>query len=138
MRPKMQGKKLFYFIGGLVVGLVIYITVDTLIQPGVGDLEGDFEEISFYRNENNTGPVIRVYAVVISDTLWAEMKQYGDFMPHTKYGNTKVFFFMDKTNTPQKVQGSEPYFNQNLQPFCIAKYEKSAMGETKFFKYPFH
>ncbi|PRY87535.1 hypothetical protein [Mongoliibacter ruber] len=137
MRLNMQGKKLFYFIGGIVVVIVLWIMADTMMQPGVGDLKGDFQEVSFYRNENNTGPVIRVYAVYTSDSLWAEMRQYGDYMPHTKYGNTKVFFFRDKANVPQSLKGNEPYFNEALQNYCIAKYEKSAMGDVKFTKNPF-
>ena len=117
--------------------IVFWIVSDTLTQPGVADLKGEFIEMSKYRNENNTGPVIRIYAVFASDTLWNEMKAYGDFMPHTKYGNTKVFYFIDKENTPNKLGASEPYFDSQFQKYCVGQYEKTAMGETRFKKFPF-
>jgi hypothetical protein len=133
----MSSKYLFYAII-LVISLILFwIISDTLTQPGVGDLEGEFIEMAKYRNENNTGPVIRVYAVLASDTLWNEMKAYGDFMPHTKYGNTKVFFFLDKENTPERLSSTEPYFDSHFQSNCVAQFEKTAMGEARFKKYPF-
>ncbi len=137
MTSDMQGKKLFYFIGGIVLILIVWISAETLTQQGVVDLKGEFKEMAFYRNENNTGPVIRVYVVYTTDSLWSEMREYGDFMPHTKYGNTKVFFFTDKATTPSSIQGKEPYFKEEFQTSCIAKYEKTAMGEVRFTKYPF-
>lgn len=133
----MKGKKLIYFIGVLVVGLMIYIVADTMLQPGVGDLETDFEEIGFYRNENNTGPVVRIYTVFSPDTLWQEMRQYGDFMPHTKYGKTTVYFFSDKAGTPSDPTNEEPNFDLAFRQFCIGKYEKTAMGEVRFTQFPF-
>jgi hypothetical protein len=133
----MQTKKVYYLIAGIVVGLVIYMIADTLMQPGVADLRGDYREIAFFRNENNTGPVIRVYAVFAADTLWDEFQQYGDFMPHTKYGNTKVFFFLDQDRIPNQVSGNSPYFPAEFESYCVGMYEKSAMGQTKLLRYPF-
>lgn len=133
----MPSKYLFYAIILVISLIVFWIVSDTLTQPGVGDLKGEFIEMAKYRNENNTGPVIRVYAVLVSDTLWNEMKAYGDFMPHTKYGNTKVYFFLEKENTPERLRSTEPYFDGNFQNNCVAQFEKTAMGETRFKKYPF-
>ncbi len=97
----------------------------------------DFKEISKYRNPNNTGPIKRVYVVTVSDTLWQEMETYGKMMPHTKYGNTKVYFFSDKEGYPQKVVGTEPYFDFKYNDDCLGKFEKKAMGEEGFIRYPF-
>lgn len=133
----MSSKYLFYAIIMIISLIIFWIISDSLTQPGIADLEGEFIEMTKYRNENNTGPVIRIYAVYSADTLWDEMKKYGDFMPHTKYGNTKVFFFADKSNVPDMVMPSEPYFGVDFQKNCVAQYEKTAMGETRFKKYPF-
>ncbi|WP_194972485.1 hypothetical protein [Aquiflexum lacus] len=133
----MSMKYLFYAIIIIISLIIFWIISDTFTQPGVSDLEGEYIEMAKYRNENNTGPVIRLYAVYSKDTLWNEMKEYGDFMPHTKYGNTKVFFFMDKSATPDKLRSTEPYFDSSFQDNCVAQYEKTAMGEVRFKKYPF-
>lgn len=117
--------------------IIVRIVSDTVTQPGIADLEGDFIEMANYRNENNTGPVIRIYAVYISDSTWNTMEAYGNFMPHTKYGNTKVFFFNDKEFTPKSIRPSEPIFEQTYEKNCIAVFEKTAMGEVRFKKYPF-
>jgi hypothetical protein len=133
----MSTRYLFYVIGSVVVGIMIWVTAETLTQPGIADLEVGFEEMAQYRNENNTGPIIRMYAVYSPDTAWQQMKAYGDFMPHTKYGNTKVFFFDQKENIPQELSPDPPVFDAAFQAYCIAIYEKSAMGEVRFIKFPF-
>lgn len=132
----MKKNYLFYGILIIVFLILYWIIGDTLSQPGIDDLEGDYKEISFYRNENNTGPVIRIFAVYTSDTLWHEMKAYGEFMPHTKYGNTKVFFIQDMIDNVT-VFPTSPYISAEAMELCIASYEKSAMGEVNFKKYPF-
>lgn len=133
----MSTKNLFYAIGSVVIGIMVWVTVDTFNQPGIGDLDIEFEEIVSYRNENNTGPVIRMYAVSTPDTAWQAMKEYGDFMPHTKYGNTKVFFFDHNGKMPQALSPGDPIFESEFLPHCLAIYEKSAMGEVKMTKFPF-
>lgn len=133
----MPTRYLFYVIILIVVFLVIWIGKESFTQPGVNDLELEFEEMAFYRNENNTGPVIRVYSVYAADTLWNILEEYGSFMPHTKYGNTKVFFFDSKENSPKATFPEEPYFDEKYYKHCIGKYEKSSMGEVKFVKFPF-
>lgn len=134
----MNAKSVFYLLAILVAAIMVWIVVDTVSQPGEEGLMQRYEETGFYRNENNTGPVIRVYAVYASDTLWADMQAFGDLKPHTKYGNTTVFFFADKKEAPEMLQGTEPYFDQAKQAFCLAKYEKTAMGEVRFTKFPFN
>lgn len=117
--------------------LLIWFLADALNQPGVQDLKGDFEEAAVYRNENNTGPIIRIYAVTVADTNWQEMEQYGHFMPHTKYGNTKVYFFRKGGPVPDKLLPGAKHFHPNLNPHCLAAYEKDAMGQVSFKRYPF-
>lgn len=133
----MSPRYIFYALSLVVVALLIWIISDTFTQPGVSDLEGDFEEMSFFRNENNTGPIIRIYAVFSSDTIWESMNTYGSYMPHTKYGNTKVFFFNSKEYTPKDISPQPPYFNENYLPYCTGFYEKSSMGQERFVKFPF-
>jgi len=125
------------FLLFLLFGMLIIIVWNFLNQPGVKDLKGDFKEISFIRNEQNDGPVIRVYAVTVSGEYWHEMQQYGDFMPHTKYGNTKVYFFKDSDPLPIKLTLLEPQVPQKFQSACLAVYEKNGMSEVSFRKHPF-
>ncbi|HYG41151.1 MAG TPA: hypothetical protein VD908_21160 [Cytophagales bacterium] len=126
-----------YLIWIAVAAIVVWLIIDAVNQPGVKDLKGNMEEVASYRNENNTGPVIRIYAVTIEDTLWREMEQYGQYMLHTKYGNTKVFFFLQGSPVPEEISPGKKNFNEALNKFCIAKYEKDAMGRDSFWKYPF-
>jgi hypothetical protein len=134
----MASRKLFYGLMIAVAALVIWIMVDSLSQPGVSELKGEYTEKAFYRNENNTGPIVRIYAVHVADSLWEEMEKYGNYMPHTKYGNTKVFFFSEIENTPNELSPESPYFDPSLEVFCTAMYEKTAMGQVRFVKYPFN
>jgi hypothetical protein len=133
----MSSRSVFYALIIVVVVIVSWIISDTFTQPGVSDLKGEFEEMAFSRNENNTGPIIRMYAVYTPDTLWENMKSYGEFMPHTKYGNTQVYFFSSRENTPKQLRLVEPYFEESFSSYCIGFYEKSAMGQERFVKYPF-
>lgn len=133
----MKGKKL-YIVFAIVVGiLVLSIFWNSFTQPGVQDLKGDFKRAAFYRNENNTGPVERVYAVTVADTLWGEMERYGAFMPHTKYGNTKVYFFLERNPVPTELQAGQENFDREFEKYVVAKYEKDAMGKVSFIKMPF-
>jgi hypothetical protein len=129
MKPK-------YLALGALALLLGWFVFDSLSQPGVGDLPGNFQEVATYRNENNTGPIVRVYAVTVGDTLWHTMRQYGDFMPHTKYGNTKVYFFRRGQPVPKAVQPGAVNFDAEFNPYCLAKYEKEVMGNVTFQRYP--
>lgn len=133
----MSTRYVYYAIAAVVIGIMVWVVVETVNQPGIADLEGNFEEVGSYRNENNTGPVIRIYSVFVEDTVWQQMKEYGDYMPHTKYGNTKVYFFNQKEFTPTDIHPDDPEIDQNIQAHCIGLYEKSAMGEVNFTRFPF-
>ena len=129
MKPK-------YLALGALVLLLGWFIFDSLSQPGVGDLKGDFQQVALYRNANNTGPIVRVYAVTVADTLWQQMRQYGDFMPHTKYGNTRVYFFRQGQPAPKEVRPGDVNFAPEFNPNCLAKYEKDVMGNVTFQPYP--
>lgn len=129
MKPK-------YLALGAIALLLGWFIFDSLSQPGVGDLPGNFQEVATYRNENNTGPIVRVFAVTVADTLWREMRQYGDFMPYTKYGNTKVYFFRQGQPVPKTVRPGTVNFDQDFDNRCLAKYEKEVMGNVTFQRYP--
>ena len=132
----MKGKKLYSVFAGVVGILIIFIMWNSFSQEGVQDLDGNFRRVAFYRNENNTGPVKRVYAVTVSDTLWGEMEKYGAYMPHTKYGNTRVYFFLENNPVPTQLQAGQENVDQKFRKYVIAKYEKDAMGQVSFIRNP--
>ena len=123
-------------IFGAVLLLLGWFVYDSLSQPTPQDLPGNFQEVAAYRNENNTGPITRVYAVTVADTLWREMRQYGDLMPYTKYGNTRVYFFRQGQPVPKVVQPGDVNFDAQLNQYCLAKYEKEVMGNVSFRRFP--
>jgi len=133
----MRAKNTFYLLSLLVVALIIWFIYESFNQPGVGQLQGEFQEMAFYRNENNTGPVKRIYAVYTSSENLEELEQYGKFKPHTKYGTTTVYFFDDAVNTPKNLNPNSPHFQSAFESSCIAVYEKNAMGQESFRVQPF-
>ena len=129
--------KLKSILIAISVALVIWFIYDSFSQPGPQDLAGDFKEVAMYRNENNTGPIVRIYAVTVADTLWEQMRTYGEYMPHTKYGNTKVYFFLQDNPAPKEVFPGDPPFAQQLREHSVAVYEKDAMSQVSFQRYLF-
>lgn len=116
---------------------LLWMLKDSFTQPGETDLKGNFKELTFARNEQNTGPVFRVYSVNVDDTLWNEMEDYGNLKPHTKYGNTRVYYFIKGTPTPDKLSTEGDNIQEQYKRYCIARYEKNAMGQTFLSRYPF-
>jgi len=114
-----------------VIILVIIMVYNSLSQPGIKDLKTNFKEITAIRNEQNTGPIIRYYIVTVDRMNKMDIKTYGDFMPHTKYGNTRVYFFDKNKPFPNSVGLFEPYFDAKFNRFCVAVYEKSGMGDVE-------
>ncbi len=127
-----SSKLIFYILATVVLVLVIVIARESFFQPGMARFEGKFEELGHYRNENNTGPVLRVYAVKVLDKNQDWMREYGDALPHTKYGKTLVFYFSDELDQKVQLGPKEPYFPQDMVPHVIATYQKSPMGEVSF------
>nr|WP_294898292.1 hypothetical protein [uncultured Pedobacter sp.] len=111
----------------ILIGIMIY---NSLSQPGIKNLKTKFKEISFVRNEQNVGPVLRAYIVTVDTANFVDMKTYGDFLPHTKYGNTKVYFFAQDKPFPNTVSLTEPVFAEQFRKLCLAVYEKNGMGEV--------
>lgn len=124
----MHIKRSRLLIALFILVLVGWMVKDTFTQSGIEDLKGGFIEVAKYRNENNTGPVQRIYAVKVIDTIAADFIAYGNLMPHNKYGNTKVYFFLAKGDTPTELAPGNINFDQKFNKFCYAIYEKSAMG----------
>ncbi|WP_031530160.1 hypothetical protein [Dyadobacter crusticola] len=130
----MKNKKLiFVLLLAVVLGYIVY---DSTSQPGVNDLAGNFKEVAVYRNENNTGPIMRIYAVTVEGTPWEEMEKYGDLMPYTKYGSTTVYFFDASKPAPTKLIPIEPNFDPDFRANCQAVYTKDQNGVVSFRKSP--
>lgn len=121
----------------LAVLILLLIFWSGLNQSGISDLEGDFQEIDAWQNENNTGPVNRVYIVTLNDTLWQEMDTYGSLMPYTKLGTTKVYFFLADTSFPNRIIVGQSPFQAIYRQACVALYEKDRMGTSRLLKFPF-
>ena len=133
----MRNKKINIFLGILVFALVVWMLKGTFFQPGAGDLKAGFKEVAHYRNENNTGPVQYVFAVTVKDTIWSEMETYGNYKPHHKGGNTKVYFFIEGTKVPTELDAGGVNFDPKFNNSCVGLYEKSATGYTSISKRPF-
>ncbi|OUJ72198.1 hypothetical protein [Hymenobacter crusticola] len=127
-----------YLFGLALAALLVWFIVDAVSQPSPQDLPGDFEEVGMFRNENNTGPIVRIYSVTVGDTTrWQEMEQYGNLMPYTKYGTTKVYFFAKGQQAPTTLQATPPHFAPTFNRHCLASYEKDVMSKVTFRKHPF-
>ena len=121
-----------YYISLAVLLIISVMIWNVLTEPGIKDLKGNFKEVAFIRNEQNTGPVIRVYAVTVEGEPWEEMKQYGDYMPHTKYGTTRIYFFPANKPYPSELTLGDNNISEILEKNCLGIYEKDGMGQIKF------
>ena len=130
-------KKHKAFILLLSVLIIIAIVWNTMTEPGIKDLKSNFKEVAFIRNEQNTGPVIRIYAVSLNSENWKEMEQYGNYMPHTKYGTTRIYFFLNKSELPDELNFGEINIAEQYKKNCIALYEKDGMSQISMRRYPF-
>lgn len=126
-----------YILGALFTLLVAYILYDSFSQPTTADLKGNYKEVALYRNENNTGPVMRIYAVTVEGQPWEEMQKYGDMMPYTKLGSTTVYFFDENQPAPNQVRPGNEHFDAQFSPNCVAMYVKDANGQISFTRTPF-
>lgn len=96
--------------------------------------EGKYSELAKYRNENNTGPIVRILAVKALDPDPNWMREFGDAQPHTKYGKTIVFFLSEDVGQKIELSPKEPYIDQSLESFVLYTYQKAPMGEVGFTK----
>lgn len=130
-------KKYKLYILTFSIVLIVAIIWNTINESGIKDLKGNFKELVFIRNEQNTGPVIRIYAVSLDNENWDEMMQYGNYMPHNKYGSTKIYFFLNNTVTPNSLIFGDVNIDDRLKKYCIAIYEKDGMSQTSLRRHPF-
>lgn len=129
----MKSARLIYIVlVCIVLVLVIFIAKESFFQPGVERFEGKYKELGTYRNENNTGPIVRLYAVKVLDNNNEWMEAYGNSLPHNKYGRTMVFFFEDEIDQDVPLSPKEPYYPEVLKSYLVASYEKTPMGEVRF------
>ena len=120
-------KKKLFFVGVVIV--LVAMLANIFSQPGLNDFDTEFIEILNVRNENNTGPVQRVYIVTVDQVNPKDMERYGQLMPYSKLGNTKVYYFDRAKPFPKHAQLGDVNFNSNLNQFCLAKYEKRFSSE---------
>jgi len=130
-------KKYKVYILVISVLIIIAIIWNTITEPGIKDLKSDFKEVVFIRNEQNSGPILRIYAVSLKAENWEEMEQYGNYMPHNKYGNTKIYFFLNSNKTPNSLKHGDINIDEQFNKYCIAIYEKDGMSQTSLKRYPF-
>lgn len=130
----MKASKTKYLLIIVVIAGLFWMLKDSFTQPGVKDLKGNFKEAAYYRNENNTGPILRIYTVSASDSLYKEMIDYGNLMPHTKYGTTTVYFFKNTLPFPKELKSDKPHFDPAFAANCIGVYEKNGMSKVSFSK----
>jgi len=116
-----------------VVGIVLYKIISTSFSElGLQKWEGKYEELGYYRNENNTGPIVRVLAIRVKDEDPKWMEEFGHTQPHSKYGRTLVFYFKSTVTEKIKLGPKEPFFDDFFQPYLIAKFEKNSMSRSSF------
>ncbi|QRR02492.1 hypothetical protein [Dyadobacter sandarakinus] len=125
----MNKKLIFLLVIFLIGGYIVY---DSATLPKTSDLKGNFKEVATYRNENNTGPITRIYAVSVGEPIMEEMKKYGDLMPYTKYGTTTVYFFNAAKPVPANLTSTEPHFDEKYEDNVIAVYKKDQNGGVEF------
>lgn len=122
-------KKRWIWFGVLVIVILMMIFRDSSLLTNSKKIRGGFTETAFYRNENNSGPVIRLYAVKVDSPLVADFEAYGNSMPHTEHGTTKIFFFDAKEKAPDKLFLESPYYDTS-QYKAISIFQKNAVGKT--------
>jgi hypothetical protein len=130
-------KKYKVYILVISVLIIIAIIWNTITEPGIKDLKSDFKEVVFIRNEQNSGPILRIYAVSLKAENWEEMEQYGQYMPHTKYGTTRIYFFLNNTDLPKELKFGEINIADRYKQNCIAVYEKNGMSQSSLRRYPY-
>ncbi|HKG06102.1 MAG TPA: hypothetical protein VKB19_06590 [Pedobacter sp.] len=133
----MKNKRVRIVIGLLSIVVVVWIIKGTFFQPSANGLKAGIRDVAKYRNENNTGPVQYVFIAMVKDSLWKDLETYGNYKPHHKGGNTRVYYFMEGSAVPANLSPGKVNFDPSFNSACIALYEKSAMGNTSLIRHPF-
>lgn len=111
-----------------MLGLIVK---ESFSGQGVAAYQDKFEEIGYFRNENNTGPIQRVYAFRTKVQDPEVLKSFANLLPHTKYGRTLVFFVAETWKEPVVFSPAPPYLPSSIQSHLLAEYEKTPMGEQR-------
>lgn len=128
----MKKPSILIIILGFAVVLVLGLIVsESFSEQGIAAYQDQFEEVGFFRNENNTGPVLRIYVFRTQVADPEVLKTFADLLPHTKYGRTLAFFVNESVQGPVKLSPERPYFSTSLNSAVFAKYEKTPMGEQQ-------
>lgn len=122
---------LFILLGIAVVLVLGLILTESFSEQGIAAYQDQFEEVGFFRNENNTGPVVRIYAFRTQVADLEVLKTFANLLPHTKYGRTLVFFVNESVQEPMELSPKSPYFPTSQKSAVFAKYEKTPMGEQQ-------
>jgi hypothetical protein len=125
-------KLTYFFVGAAVLLVSALILKESFFQQEKTEFQGKFLEIGYYRNENNTGPVLRIYAIQTSEKDPKAMSDFASTFPHTKYGRTLVFFFSEQQQATIPLQAEAPHFPALFYEYLIASYEKTPLGESRF------
>lgn len=123
---------LLILLGITVILILGVIVTESFSEQGIAAYQDQFEEVGYYRNENNTGPVLRIYAYQTQVEDPEVLKSFADLLPHTKYGRTLVFFVNESVKAPMALSPESPHFPASISPSIFAKYEKTPMGEQQF------
>src|SRR5690606_33364248 len=115
---------------GLIIAVMLVIVVrDSSLLKDTEKIRGGFTETAFKRNENNSGPVIRLYAVKVDSPLVADFEGYGNSMPHTEHGSTRIFYFDSSKGAPNQLSLETPYYDTSKYE-AISIFQKNAVGDV--------
>jgi hypothetical protein len=129
----LKRPSILHILLGITVILILGVIVtESFSEQGIAAYQDQFEEVGYYRNENNTGPVLRIYAYQTQVEDIEVLKSFADLLPHTKYGRTLVFFMHKSVKAPVVLSPESPHFPASISPSIFAKYEKTPMGEQQF------
>lgn len=120
-------KKRLTWFGIVLLAMLAIILFDSTLLTNAEKIRGGFTETAFSRNENNSGPVIRLYAVKVDSPAVADYEGYGNSMPHTEHGTTKIFFF--EGEAPEDLQLDAPHYD-TARYRAIWVFQKNAVGKT--------
>lgn len=116
---------------GILILIVFIIYLVTMLFPS------RFEEIGYYKSNKQ-----RVYSVYVNNFTgstadFGEMFKHAQSKMYTEGGSTIVFFFNNKSNTPN-VSLTGANFSKQYEPNCVAAYWKYPNGKEDYAHYPFN
>lgn len=118
-------------VGFTLIAIVVYYLF----------LPSNFEVVGYHKKQMTNGSNFRVYSVAVksfqdSQSFWDKMKSFGDEQIFTNGGQTIVYFFNGKNNTPN-VSTTGISFDKKYEPYCLAVYRKTTGKPVAFNKHPF-